>query len=59
MSQTERFARHIVFRGKDMNDYACKQCVPTSAWVVDGFVCVYHEALAVVERADAEGGQRG
>lgn len=34
-------------------DWACAQCVPHSDMLVKGFVCCYHEALALTGDSDA------
>ena len=50
--QRDRLATYIVNRcglPEDQKDWACKQCHPESDILIDGFVCVYHEALASLE----------
>lgn len=45
----QRWASWIVReRPKNLLDHACARCVPHSDMLVDGFSCVYHEALDTI-----------
>ncbi len=54
------FAETIVEQDRDrkrMSDGACKQCYPNKYYkdqIIEGFVCNYHKALAIVKEKDNE-----
>ena len=45
--QVEKFAKWITQCGVSRPDYACAMCRPRSEMLIEGFVCTYHEAVAL------------
>lgn len=48
-----KLARYLRTIGLRERDHACAQCLPASDVVIDGFVCGYHRALAILGEEEA------
>lgn len=48
-ADAEKLARYIVQHLCHLvaPDYACKQCAPNAEYLIEGFVCGYHRAVAI------------